>query len=168
MANVGGFGLSTYSLMVWCLVQFSRVARVDSADILSRYKIVFPGRIPTVNGSNFIISKVNSVVSCAVSCNSLSEVCKGFVYQSQTCHSGAETCQLVTFTDPSGVSLSVATSSCQRFYAIDQCWKTNSMCQNGGFCNLSTWPQVCTCGASYTGSHCEVVVTSAIPGKHEV
>jgi hypothetical protein len=86
------------------------------------YKIVREGYTPLCGITSLGIFTFSSISQCAARCSNLNGLCRGFIYQLIECvniSTSNNNCQLLSFTDPSFVTLSPVKNVCRRFYVAD-------------------------------------------------
>lgn len=149
------------TIITWLLLQFSGViltACVSSKSI--NYTLMKNGIIPT-SGMTAVGPAFNgSVIRCAAECDRFSSKCTSFIIQMSPCWQqtpiGIGRCQLLSVTDPDDVVLN-PTTDCQRFYLANLCSRDiSNPCMNSGTCNMTRWPNICTCPIGYGGTYCEI------------
>jgi hypothetical protein len=86
------------------------------------YKIVQEGYTPLCGITSLGVFTFASILQCASRCSNLNGLCRGFIYQSIVCANTStsdETCHLLSFADPSLVTLGPVKNVCRRFYVAD-------------------------------------------------
>jgi hypothetical protein len=86
------------------------------------YKIVQEGYTPLCGITSLDIFTFSSISQCAARCSKLNGLCRGFIYQSSVCVNNSTSyvnCQLLSFVDPSLLTLGPVKNVCRRFYVAD-------------------------------------------------
>lgn len=86
------------------------------------YKTVQEGYTPLCGITSLDVVTFASILQCAAKCSNLNGTCRGFIYQSTAClniSTSNNNCQLVSFANPSLVTLGRVRNVCRRFYVAD-------------------------------------------------
>jgi hypothetical protein len=105
------------------------------------YKIVHEGYTPISGITSLDVFTFASILQCASRCSNLNGLCRGFIYQSSVCvniSTSNNNCQLVSFADPSLVTLGQVKNVCRRFYVADP-WNNEIAIPEAGKLSKVAW-----------------------------
>jgi hypothetical protein len=90
----------------------------------NQFVVVQKGQIPTSGTTTLQVVSSKSAINCGTICQQISgQTCDGFLFHEATCGVGKDvisnqtrTCQLMSFTSLSNVSMGPSMDACQNFY----------------------------------------------------
>jgi hypothetical protein len=151
------------TLVLLLLMQLSHASQVMVGWSNSmNYKLMADGVVPT-SGMTAVGTLNGSVIRCAAECNRLNlQGCTSFTFhktppcQQRKSAGITGSCQLLSFLDPDDVVMAPS-NDFEQFYVADLCLRdVSNPCMNSGTCNMTRWPNICTCPIGFGGVHCEL------------